>query len=174
MNWSLEAGRTDFRDVSTYNHAARQRRCQSWPCVETAWQPCKQPTHHVHELKGWDAWDLGGAKVFGLTTSGAYIKVDEAGYAPNGNVVIWIHSQARVIGQATADAPGKVSGVVRIPDDIPLGTHDLVVEGVDPDHHPASNSRQVQISRPGSDVALLSFGSGLLLLLAGGVSGLRR
>jgi lysophospholipase L1-like esterase len=67
-----------------------------------------------------------------VTPTGGVTRVTAGGYAPGTNVVMRVHSTPRILGSATADASGNIDATVALPTDTPLGSHEVVTIGFDP------------------------------------------
>jgi hypothetical protein len=66
-------------------------------------------------------------------TNGAPVTVEATGFQPNSLVFVRFQSETVYIGVFTADADGKVVLDLTVPDGLPPGSHDIVVEGVGAD-----------------------------------------
>jgi len=77
---------------------------------------------------------------------GGKLGVGGAGFKPTTSVLVELHSSIISLGTLTSDSTGAVSGSVAIPDAVPVGTHDLDLDGVNADGTMRRLSATVDIS----------------------------
>lgn len=77
----------------------------------------------------------------GLATSGR-------GFAPDSAVGVYLFSEPRTLGTLQTDAQGVFSGVVPVPDDVPVGVHTAQVSGYTPDGDILVVSLGIEVAAP--------------------------
>ena len=125
-------------------------------------------------LSGSTAVDLQRAADVISVPAGSTVIVSTAGYAPGSQVLITVRSQPRALAGVVADAEGRVTAEVTVPDDLPRGNHVLVAQGFTDEGEYLLTGNPIEVGRPspwgGVLVAVLGgllLAGGLLLLRAG-------
>lgn len=101
------------------------------------------------------------------TEAGGVAKVDRDGFLPATTVTVRIESTPRSLGSALADDDGRVDTWVRLPADIPRGTHSLVVQGLDADGELIEVRTDIEVAPAGRQWVVLMLGAGTVALLRG-------
>lgn len=101
------------------------------------------------------------------TGAGDLVYVDRTGFAPHGDVAVWVESSPRVAGGGHADDTGRFRGWVLIPPQVAPGDHTLVVEGLTDTARLRALRTPLHVERPGAATAYLLGLAGIALTLAG-------
>lgn len=93
-----------------------------------------------------DPWDL-SEPIGSSIAPGSRIALTGSGFSPGSTIEVELHSDPELIGLGEADDDGNVRVLVPIRGDAPLGAHELVMTGVDPEGAERTLSQPVTISR---------------------------
>ena len=110
-------------------YAAMARAILAWSKGQVEVQNPELPTWSDRIIR-----DLNGvllASVGSITPTGGTTRVTGAGYAPDSNVVVQMHSTPRTLGSTKADQNGNIDVSVPLPKDASLGDHEVFALGLD-------------------------------------------
>ncbi len=99
--------------------------------------------------------------------AGGPVRVSADGFMLNSEVLIRVESDPRTLGTAMTDDVGELSTFVRLPDDLAMGTHHVVVTGFDQDGELRRVATELRVLPQGGPWLYVLLGLGTLLALVG-------
>lgn len=107
---------------------------------------------------------------------GGSLTVSGDGFKPLSSVSVQLHSTPVSLGTLNSDSSGSVDGAVKIPDSVPVGTHELELSGFNADGMPRVLTATVQIGSESVSSSGMSgwfwVGVGLLVIVLAVVAAL--
>jgi hypothetical protein len=107
---------------------------------------------------------------------GGSLTVSGDGFKPLSSVSVQLHSTPVSLGTLNSDSSGSVDGAVKIPDSVPVGTHELELSGFNADGMPRVLTATVQIGSKSVSSSGMSgwfwVGVGLLVIVLAVVAAL--
>lgn len=98
-------------------------------------------------------------------SAGGSVTVRRSGLSPGSQAVVRLDSSPTVLGTAVADEFGGVAETFRIPADVPVGEHHVVVFGFETDGEPVAVAQEMRIVPPGEIWLWPLVAVGIMLLL---------
>lgn len=101
-------------------------------------------------------------------------EVAASGFAPGGQVVVRMASVESTIGSLTADAEGRIDGVVTVPGSASAGRHELILVGFDSQGRFVRRTSTIRVWPRGSTAWLWAGALGLVLVAGASIGAMRR
>ena len=87
-------------------------------------------------------------------SDGLQVSVIGAGLLPESRVELWVFSTPRLIATSTVDAAGALTLSASLPDDLPEGTHTVLIKGTDIDGQPIELGDGIELGPDGELLAV--------------------
>ena len=87
-------------------------------------------------------------------SDGLRVSVIGAGLLPESRVELWVFSTPRLIATSTVDAAGALTLSASLPDDLPEGTHTVLIKGTDIDGQPIELGDGIELGPDGELLAV--------------------